>query len=213
VSGYEKIVGVGLNKTGTKTLAECFWILGFGRHLSVRGDLLALYRRGLSERVLDIMEEYNTFEDWPYPLMYQEIFNRFGRRARYILTKRRNDEIWLNSLKHHSLRTPPERHCRLLAYGYSYPHGLEEIHKKSYNDHNRDVVEFFKSRDALDCLLEVCWETGDGWSELCTFLELPLPNLPFPQVNVGSTPIPADVMAHNQQLIAHQLRLLYDDAV
>ena len=34
-----------------------------------------------------------------------------------------------------------------------------------------------------DDLLEVCWENGDGWNELATFLGCELPTSPFPHAN------------------------------
>jgi hypothetical protein len=58
----------------------------------------------------------------------------------------------------------------------------------------------------------VCWETGDGWSALCPFLNEPIPAVPFPFENKGDTPIPADIKAANLQRIAQQLELLGLDA-
>lgn len=43
------------------------------------------------------------------------------------------------------------------------------------------MLEHFDGR-AGD-LLVVCWETGDGWERFCRFLDLPLPDLPFPHEN------------------------------
>ena len=35
-------------------------------------------------------------------------------------------------------------------------------------------------------LLNVCWETGSGWQELCAFLGKPVPEIPFPHENKAS---------------------------
>ncbi len=94
-----KVIGIGLNKTGTTTLAECFRLLGYKNHVSCRPDLLALYKNGNLAPIYEIIEHNETFEDWPFPLIYREIFFKFGSCARYILTKRQNAITWLTSLK------------------------------------------------------------------------------------------------------------------
>ena len=59
-----KVIGLGLNKTGTTTLARCLAILGYQRPLSCRPDLLAAYRRGQIEPVLDAIEDCGYCEDF-----------------------------------------------------------------------------------------------------------------------------------------------------
>ncbi len=185
--GDRKVFGIGLNKTGTTTLGTCFTQLGLN-HLSVRHDLLIKYRDGRLEDVFAVLDRYDSFEDWPYPLMYREIFERYGSKALFVLTTRRDAQVWLNSLKAHSLTTPPVHHSRLLAYGYNYPHENEQHHLDFYERHNREVRAFFAANDASDRLLEVCWENGAGWPELCAFLGVTNPNVPFPHANQRQEP-------------------------
>ncbi len=203
-----RVIGVGLNKTGTTTLAECLRILGYKKHVSVRRDLLAEYRRGQLDNVFKVIEENESFTDWPFPLMYREIFFRFGDRARYILTKRVSALKWLESLKKHSLRTLPDQHSRLLAYGYNYPHGVEEYHLDFYERHRYEVVNFFGRHNSEHLLLEVSWDAGDEWARLCEFLDKPIPEEPFPHANKNSAPIPSDIESENRIRIAQQLSLL-----
>lgn len=203
-----KVIGLGLNKTGTTTLARCLAILGYQRPLSCRPDLLAAFRHGQLEPALAAIEDCGYCEDWPYPLMYREIFERFGDRARYVLTRRRDAGRWLDSLKRHALRTNPDRNCRRLAYGYDYPHGAEAHHLRFYEQHNRSVVEFFEQRGARHLLLEVTWDAGDGWQVLCGFLGEPVPDSAFPHENKGELPIPAGIEAENRRRIALQLECL-----
>lgn len=190
-----KVFGIGLNKTGTSTLAVCLKELGY-RHLGCRRDLLALYRSGRIDQVLREIDRHESFDDWPYPLMYRDLFERYGSRARFVLTTRSSAVVWLNSLKAHSLRTDPESHCRLLAYGYNYPHEDEQAHLDLYAAHNADVVKFFADKHASHQLLRVCWEDGDGWNELCAFLGVPTPRRPFPHANRRRPPA-ANVAAAN----------------
>lgn len=193
-----KVIGLGLNKTGTTTLGACLKVLGYN-HFSpkpvarkgrpgvggnARRDLLRLYRRGKVGCVLDQMDRHDSFEDWPYPLMYREIWAHFGDKARYILTTRITPETWLRSLEAHSLFAHPIRNSRKLAYGYRYPQLAPEKHLEIYAAHNADVRQFFSDVGRPDLLLDLCWERGDGWPELCGFLDLPVPDMPLPRSNV-----------------------------
>jgi Sulfotransferase domain len=133
---------------------------------------------------------------------------RYGDRARYVLTTRISSSIWLDSLKRHSLRTDPNTHCRLLAYGYTYPHGLEKQHIDIYERHNREVRAFFQDQNAKHLLLEVCWENRHGWKPLCGFLGRGEPKEPFPHANSGSTQKPGAAEEENRRRIRQQIGLL-----
>lgn len=177
-----KIFGIGLSRTGTTSLRTCFKELGF-KHLSCRYDLLHQYRDGKLNEVLEVIDEYQSFDDWPYPLMYKELFQRY-KDSKFILTTRSNPNIWLESLKQHSLHTHPIRHCRYLGYGYNYPFGFEEEHLHFYNNHNNEVIRFFENNNASNRLLTVCWEKGTNWNEICKFLDIKFINdQQFPHEN------------------------------
>lgn len=172
-----KVFGIGLNKTGTTTLGDAFRLMGL-RHVSTRPPLLKDWVEGRRDRVWAVVDDHDSFEDWPWPFVYEEAFERY-EDARFVLTLRESPEAWLKSLKKHSLRTPPFRHCRKLAYGYDYPFGNEAAHLDFYRRHTEAVTDFFASR-AQDRLLTVSWEDGAGWDELCAFTGLPKPDVPFP---------------------------------
>lgn len=208
-----KVIGVGLNKTGTTTLSKCLGMLGYQRHVSVRRDLMAKYREGYLDEVFKVVEQNESFEDWPWPLMYKELFFRFGDRVRYVLTTRKSADAWLDSLKRHSLRTTPDKHLRLLAYGYNYPHGVEKHHLDFYRKHNEEVKKFFEDHNAQHLLLELSWDAGDGWEKLCHFLSEPIPALDFPHENKGSQPIAKEIEEENLRRIGQQLSLLCKDPV
>jgi hypothetical protein len=204
-----KLFGIGLNKTGTTTLGECARILGY-RHVACRRDLLIRLRQGSLEELLAVADAHDAFEDWPWPLVYKELFRRYGDRARYVLTVRRTPEAWLRSLKNHALLTLPEEHCRLLAYGYAYPHGFEAEHLAIYARHNAEVVAFFASEGASHLLATLCWEEGHGWAELCRLLGRSVPDVPFPHANRTRKEALVDqpLYAANAARIKEQLRLL-----
>jgi hypothetical protein len=183
----DKVFGIGLNKTGTTTLGVCLRRLGF-KHLSCRRDLLIAYRENRLTDVFAVIDQHESFEDWPYPLMYRELFYRYGSTAKFILTTRSSPAAWMESLKIHSLRTNPDNHCRLLAYGHNYPHGREQEHVEFYNTHNQAVREFFREKGAASQLAEMCWEAGHGWRDLCSFIDLDIPTVEFPHANKRRSP-------------------------
>jgi len=203
-----KIFGIGLNKTGTTTLGRCLEMLGFKKHVSVRFDLLAKYREGSLDEIFSVADQNESFEDFPWPLMYRELYLRYGDGARYILTKRASSQDWLNSLKRHSLKTSRNNHCRLLAYGYAYPHGLEYYHLSFYQRHNQAIKDFFVKQRSEHLLLEISFDSGDGWDKLCGFLGLSVPNAQFPHENKGNVAVSADVEQQNIEAINWQLALL-----
>ncbi len=200
-----KIFGIGLNKTGTTTLGVSLAQFGF-RHLGFRRALFKAHARGDLATVFGAIEQFESFDDWPYPLMFRELHARYGDAARFILTTRASPAAWLESLKAHTLRANPLSQTNRLAYGFDYPHGREAEHLAFYERHNAAVREFFAAPGRAHLLLDVCWERGDGWKQLCAFLDLPVPGTPFPHEYRGSTlPVDPAYRALNERNIAAQL--------
>lgn len=173
-----KIFGIGLNKTGTKTLGTCFRIFGF-RNMSFDLHLLQEYAVGNLSAIFKVSDSYDTFEDWPWPLLYKEFDQRYPD-AKFILTLRKDPQAWFESLCRHAERTGPTK-ARELVYHHAMPHHHREDHLSIYSRHNDDVLKYFKGRHGK--LLQVCWEDGDEWEKLAVFLGLPVPGTPFPHEN------------------------------
>lgn len=194
-----KIFGVGLNKTGTTSLKLAFQKLGY-EHLDRRPRLFKLWQKRNFTEIFEQIEDYETFEDWPWPLMVKELLDHYGDKAQFILTRRRSAEAWVESLKKHSLRTHPVRNPREAIFGHPYPHGYEEKHIAFYNAHLARTRELFVDRQ--DQFVELCWEDGQGWDELCAFLNVKAPRKPFPHANrADSSEIDAERFEENQRLI------------
>jgi hypothetical protein len=178
-----KIVGIGLNKTGTTSLGVCLKHWGL-RHISYDLEAFEFWRQGDWPAVLRCMEAHDSFEDWPWPLLYREIDTAFPG-SKFILTRRKDPRTWFESLCKHADRTGPTD-FRKPIYGYEMPHGQDEAHIRFYLAHNEAVRDYFKDRP--NDFLEVCWEDGDGWAELAAFLGFEAPDWPFPHVNKSPTP-------------------------
>lgn len=176
-----KLFGIGLSKTGTSSLREALVLLGY-RVLGPSKRLLREVRSGDLRGVIACAQEYDAFEDFPYPLVFRELHRHYGRHARFVLTRRRTADVWYDSLCDHA-RTSRLFSSQRLTYGHYRPFGRKPQYVSFYERHNQAVRDYFSAHDAADLLLEVCWDEGDGWNELCGFLDIPAPEFLFPRAN------------------------------
>ncbi len=182
-SDRPKVFGVGLSKTGTSSLAIALRQLGY-RHKSFDALLLADYRKGDLSRLFRITDKYESFEDWPFPLAFREIMDRYGANARYVLTVRSSADAWLRSYVAHADRKGAgSAELRKLAYGYEHPRGFENEHIRYYEQHNEAVRAAIQTRELFDRFAELCWERGDGWGQLARLIGREAPMRPFPHAN------------------------------
>jgi len=54
---------------------------------------------------------------------------------------------------------------------------------EEYREHHKDVYEYFKGREKELLVFDVT--QGDSWEKLCTFLEVDIPDQPFPVANTA----------------------------
>ena len=179
-----KIFGIGWAKTGTTTLGECFKILGFN-HQSKDFELVKDVGKGHLSRIMALAEKKDTFEDWPWIILYKELDNAFPD-SRFVLTKRK-PEKWIRSYKNMLVRqgdaSEELNEIRRILYGLPFPHVSESQLIERYVKHNTEVESYF--RDRSKDLLIVDWEEVSGWKALCEFVEKDIPSEPFPHANKG----------------------------
>lgn len=180
----EKIFGIGWAKTGTTTLGRCFEILGY-EHQSQRLDLVHDLREGDLSRIRRVAEDKESFEDWPWIILFRELDEMFPG-SKFVLTTR-DPEQWVRSYTN-MLRTQGEAsqeltEIRRTLYDLPFPDVTEEQLLERYRRHHREVKQYFSDRP--DDLLVVNWEDGDGWEELCGFLGVETPDASFPHANRG----------------------------
>ncbi|WP_170373077.1 sulfotransferase [Ruegeria arenilitoris] len=165
-----KVFGIGLPKTATTSLEIGFETLGY-RKMGYSLDALHEYlSNGYSQRIREMIAIHDAFADWPWSLMYVDLFQDFGRDAKYILTRRSSAEVWVNSMKRHSVTTQTAE-IRQSVYGVKCPHGYEAHLISQYEHHNRSVIAFFEQQDALDCLLDLRIGSDNDWRDFTAFLE------------------------------------------
>ncbi|MEM7022743.1 MAG: sulfotransferase [Pseudomonadota bacterium] len=196
-----KVIGIGLNKTGTKTLAHYF--RGWGmRHHSFDLDAFRMYRDGHIDRLLDTMEMWDSFEDWPWPLIWRQIDERYPD-ARFVLTVRSSPEAWFRSLCNMAVRMGPLRDYEQHIYGHAMPQGHREEHLDFYRAHNRAVAEHFA--DQTSKLVTICWEEPEAPRKLADFLGYELLDATPIHVNPGAR----GLYSGDNLWVAHACRLAY----
>lgn len=185
-----KVVGIGWAKTGTTTLGAALRTLGYD-HCSTRLDLVVPATIGRLEPVLEVVERHESFDDWPWPLLYAEIDAAFPG-SRFVLTTRAPDR-WLASYRNMVRRQPPTSPelagIRTAIYGRDPEQLTDDELVGIVADHQAAVRRHFADRPSS--LLEVDWAAGAGWEELCTFLDRSVPEAPFPHENRGAYDDPA----------------------
>jgi len=145
----------------------------------LRTKITQFYKDQHYTPLLDVAQHYKSFEDRPWNMW--KTYKRLDRRfpdSRYILTVRdpeswwRSTERWVKIQKPHVL----ERYLQHFE--------VEEFSRDSvvehYQKYNDDVIRYFNGTAKL---LVLNLEEGDGWTQLCTFLDEPKPDLPFPHAN------------------------------
>jgi hypothetical protein len=177
-----KLFGIGLNKTGTSSLRSALEFFGY-RVCGPRRNLLKALRRGDFSAFDEVVAAYDAFEDIPWPLAFDYLFERYGTDTRFVLTTRSSADAWFNSIENHARSSGLASDTWLLTYGTRRPFGRAKEYKELYTHHNERVRAYFRERNAQDRLLEICFDRGEGWPELCRFIAEPVPDIPFPHVN------------------------------
>ncbi len=175
---YNKIVGIGFHKTGTSSLRSALEILGF-KVLGDRIDLADDIKNDNFINIFNLIKKYDAFEDNPWAVIYKEIDINFPN-SKYILTIR-NEKNWIKSIVSHFGNSSTPMRELIYGDGNGDPIGKEILYVKKYQEHIKEVKEYFKKRP--DDLLVLSFENGDGWNEICEFLSCEVPEIDFPHVN------------------------------
>jgi hypothetical protein len=185
-AGYRKVFGIGAARTGTSSLGRAFVMLGF-RHKSWDPSLWTSFERGDLAPILAEAARYETFEDGPWngADLYRTLDRQFPG-SKFILTVR-NVESWSRSHERH-FSTAGDRQIPEEYLIEDYPSKRDEI-VAAFERRNAEIIDYFRSRPADLLVFDVV--RGDGWRELCTFLQLVEPRVPFPHMNPAASRLAA----------------------
>jgi hypothetical protein len=191
-----KVIGAGIARTGTTSTKGALEELGFGPCYTFftifsRPDDVGRWLDAYAGKLIDwarFLEGFESTVDWPACDFYEELMALWPD-APVVLTVR-EPEGWYRSvtntiwaLDQAKIATGQEDGISRLidvmmwkrAFGGKFQdkqHAIDFFHR-----HNEQV----KARVPKDKLL--VFDVKDGWEPLCRFLQVPVPDLPFPRLN------------------------------
>lgn len=202
-----KVFCIGHNKTGTTSLEAA--LRGFGYKMGDQATaelLLEDWAARDFRRIIEYCRSAEAFQDIPFSLdfTYQAMDQAFPN-SRFILTVRNNADEWYQSLIHFHAKimrvsAPPDadavkryfyREEGWLWRAQRYIYGVDEttvydeaLYKAHYNNHNRQVLEYFRHRP--NDLLVLNLVQPDAMEALCRFLGIQYTGQIMPHLNVSS---------------------------
>jgi hypothetical protein len=194
-----QVIGAGLGRTGTFTLKTALEMLGFGPcHHMV--EVLAnpaqvqFWNRAADGEAVDwdeIYGQYRATVDWPGCHFYAQLAERYPQ-AKVILS-RRDPERWYESMSETILKSMemmglaaggdiadehPMRFGGIIIAQQTFDRDFSKANViAAFERHSAEV----RRRIAPERLLE--FEAAQGWEPLCAFLDVPVPDEPFPRTN------------------------------
>jgi len=187
--GDKRVFGIGLSRTGTTSLAEALKMLGLQT---------AHWTNPLTHQILADTDFYlfDACTDCSVSPEFERLYYLYPN-AKFVFTGRALDD-WAQSFwKHHrrvSWAGDMESFQKAFAKRPFADTSIEfalynegpDI-RDSYRAFEKRVRNFFSDKPAGK-LLDLDISAGQGWSELCAFLGKPVPDAPFPMLNVSATP-------------------------
>lgn len=205
-----KIIGAGLPRTATLSQKVALETLGFGpcyhmvnvlMDLSLADSWRAMFETGAGDWD-SILGGYDSTVDWPGSFFWKELVDYYPD-AKVLLSTREGDAweksmtdtIWGVLYGDILIKHISAARRKVDPAWDGYMDLMEQMWQKSglipedpstadvgymaraMEDYNEQV----KSSVPADRLL--VWTATDGWEPLCEFLEVPVPDSPFPRVN------------------------------
>jgi len=157
---------IGFSKTGTTSIDKALSILGYSpihwphAHIKPRKGWIDYIKKS----------PYDAFSD--APIYFSDFFKELDKEfpnSKFILTIRDPNSLvksWENYFRNAPWNLDSEEEKNSLI--------------KDYNDHKKDVLEYFKDKPSQLLVFDVIG--GESWQKLCEFLDKNIPNVPFPHI-------------------------------
>ena len=207
-----EVIGAGFGRTGTASLQGALEELGLNRCYHMKEVFknpthAAIWRAAAEGKSVDwdaLLEGYQATVDWPGCTFYQELMERYPDAK--VLLNVRDPEAWYKSMTNTVYKmtqlgfpqsliprlVPRIRGLSKMAHILIWQNTFDKrfadkAHAvKVFSDHIAEVKRVVPAEKLL------VYEVKEGWAPLCAFLEVPVPDEPFPRLN--------DSAAFNQRL-------------
>ena len=203
-----KLIGAGLPRTGTLSQKVALEMLGLGPCYHMVNDLADLDEAPRWQDALDggspfdqIFDGFQSTVDWPGSFFYRQLAEHYPDAK--VLLSTRDPESWERSMRDTIwgifygdmlIRDLSEARERIDPKWRGYTQMMIGMWEKSglintgesttSEDMQKGMLRYqeeVKANVPADRLL--VWSVSDGWEPLCEFLELPVPDQPFPHLN------------------------------
>jgi hypothetical protein len=194
-----KVVGAGFGRTGTLSLKTALEKLGFGPcyHMAevfARPAHVAMWHRLAFENQMDWDQLFSGFRatvDWPTARWWREIDAHYPEAK--VLLSVRDPEAWYTSMIntiYQPMKFPaPDNAPELVRLQSQMVRKsiLAETFDNRFED-KAHAIEVFQRhnqevRDSVDPARLLEFDVLEGWAPLCRFLDVPIPDEPFPRLN------------------------------
>lgn len=195
-------------RTGTLTQKMALEMLGLGPCYHMVNVLADLDQAALWERALagepcwdEIFADFASTVDWPGGYFYRELAEAYPQ-AKVVLSVR-EPEAWERSVRQTVWAV---RHGESLVRLLSSAQGLVSPQwqgfldmidqllwcgRGTFADGHAEPGEMIAAMERHNAEVELAvpaerllvWNVAEGWGPLCAFLELPVPDVPFPHIN------------------------------
>lgn len=198
-----KVVGAGFGRTGTLSLKTALETLGFGpcyhmMEVFPRPEHVAMWHRLAFESRIDwdaLFSGFSAAVDWPAARWWREIAAHYPEAK--VLLSVRDPESWYKSMVdtiYQPMKSPaPDGAPDLLRLQSEMVRKaiLDETFDNRFED-KAHALEVFRRhtqevRDAIAPARLLVFDVREGWAPLCRFLDVPVPDEPFPRLNDTAT--------------------------
>lgn len=203
-----KVIGAGLPRTGTLSQKVALEMLGFGpcyHMVNVLSDLdqAQTWRRALEgeEPWDEVLDGFQATVDWPGSFFYKELADYYPD-AKVVLSVRdaagweqsMRETIWGIFYGDLLMRDLSFARGRIDSKWRGYIDQMEEMWHQSGlipdgadtdSESMRRAMERFNDevQETIPADRLLVWSVSEGWDQLCKFLEVPIPDTPFPHLN------------------------------
>lgn len=195
-----KIIGSGFGRTGTKSVKDALEKLGFApcHHMYEVVDnppQVKFWQDVAAGRSVDwneVFKGYHSQVDWPGAHVWRELSEAFPDAK--VLHTRRPESSWVKSFSrtigkfmhtYSQMELPP--HIKDMLDATSHMIGTETF-KTGFEDPEGLLAAYRQRTEDVQAAIAperlLIFDVAEGWEPLCAFLDVPVPEVPFPHENL-----------------------------
>lgn len=198
-----KVIGAGLGRTGTSSLQAALEELGFGKCYHMREVFAegnkhhpAMWLAATEGKPVNwehLFAGYQSTVDWPGCNFYKELMDYYPDAK--VLLSVRDPEKWYSSARNTIFRTHQISVSHFLFSNTPWNRVKSQLlinlwpsdFKEKFLDQDYGIALFERHNEEVQRVVPperlLVYDVKQGWEPLCRFLEVPVPDKPFPHLN------------------------------